>query len=121
MAIELSDTQRLELWRKIDHQLTTEPESHDQGDFESDDDDDCGTSRCVAGWAIHFFSGGGHRSIYAAKREIEKRHYQGEGFVHSATMGRDILGLSQKDSDWLFYDTDNDEAAAYVARKAGRV
>lgn len=119
MTIETTEAQRLELWRKIDAQLVNEPESHDQSDFESGDDD-CGTSRCVAGWAVYFFSGR-DVSIYQSKRILEKQHYPGEGFVHTATMGQHILGLSQENADWLFYDTDNDEAAAFVAEKAGRV
>ena len=59
MAIELSDARRLDIWRKIDAQITNHPESHDQGDFEDDlDRDGCGTTRCVAGWGIHFFAPG---------------------------------------------------------------
>jgi len=38
-----------DLFRKIHDQITTHPESHDQGDWESP----CGTTRCVAGWALH--------------------------------------------------------------------
>ncbi len=42
-----------ELFQKIHDQITGHPETHNQDSWESL----CGTTRCVAGWAVHFTNG----------------------------------------------------------------
>jgi hypothetical protein len=54
-----------ELFKKVYDQIAEHPDTHWQGDFEADVEDGaggyredgvpvCGTTRCVAGWALHF-------------------------------------------------------------------
>lgn len=49
----------LPLFQKVYDQITSQPETFDMESWESDDEyeDSCGTTRCVAGWALYFHEG----------------------------------------------------------------
>ena len=66
------------LFQKIHAQITRDPGSHDQGSWEAVGE--CGTTRCIAGWALHFEA---HGDVY-------KRNAHGRGSparFHSARGG----------------------------------
>lgn len=74
-------------------QIITYPETHDQGDWEY-----CGTTACVAGWAMLLADGFVTRS-FAHPAVPEKRAAQ-------------LLGLDWYDTVRLFYTCTNDQAKA---------
>lgn len=105
-------TVNTELFRKIRDQISAEPERHSQATWE------CGTTRCVAGWAVAFELGEG-RSLY-------------QGVVHKdptpdlvnlldrlqvytvSNAARVLLGLSYSAANLLFF-ADNEVAREAVA------
>lgn len=92
-----------ELFQKIHDQITMEPETHWQGTWESD----CGSTRCVAGWAIHF----------ATDREdvLDGLEALGAGaaFFNVPLIAERLLGLTSNESLGLFY-AQNSQAAELV-------
>jgi hypothetical protein len=109
-----------ELFRKIHAQITARPETHSQDSFEWDDNEGeersdgvtlCGTTRCVAGWALHFYAP--EQSIYDTAREL------GEP-LDLAEVAKELLGLTYGQAEELFSASlPESEAVALVARYAG--
>jgi hypothetical protein len=46
-----------ELFKKIHEVVSANPQRHDQATWEGQSVGDCGTTRCVAGWAVHLATG----------------------------------------------------------------
>jgi hypothetical protein len=110
-----------ELFQKIYDQITLHPEQHDQAGFEYRDEyrDECGTIRCIAGWAvaIHY----GVNSIYGVEygpgRDTEWGYLS-----DTAAEAADLLGLDDTQATDLFYDMDNESAVKkchYYATNGG--
>jgi hypothetical protein len=79
----------------------------------------CGTTRCVAGWAIHFASGGsrlysGDLSSPQPVVDLADRHdvLSASGVVDFDRLGADLLGLD-RDEKSLFY-VDEERALQFV-------
>ena len=89
-------TYNVSLMTKVRNQITANPESHDQDYYENDTE--CGTTRCIAGWTV-FFARGTGRTVYA-----------GGGSIFGEA--RDLLGLTDYEADTLFYEFGDAEAIA---------
>ncbi len=73
---------------KIWDQIAEHPETHDQSSWE----DECGTTKCIAGWAAHFSPNSNHLNIGY--------------FAH----GQEVLGLGHLEASSLFYHADDERA-----------
>lgn len=80
-----------ELFQKIYDQISQHPETHGQSTWEAARG--CGTTRCVAGWAINFVHNMG---VY---------QWSDTSDVDIAVEGRRLLGLNPQQLN-LFYCTD---------------
>lgn len=96
------------LFRKIHAQIESFPESHNQGSWE------CGTSRCVAGWAVHLTTG---QPVYATiglhsatRKLVEELDVRDTGSIPA--VARRLLGITADEAGRLFYA---DEAQAAEA------
>lgn len=76
------------------------PELHDQNFF--DMDKHCGTSHCVAGWAIDI-----HKKLNPNVL-LDCDHNDSLGY--SGSIGAKLLCLNEEDADILFYRTNNQQA-----------
>lgn len=99
-------TYNVDLMLQVRNQITTHPETHDQGSWA------CGTTACIAGWAVQL---AGH----------ELDWYRDEGVTVAArtTSGGTIeeeaeeeLGLSPREAVVLFFTHGNAEALALLNR-----
>jgi len=105
----------VELFKKIYRQITDHPETHDQGIWESD----CGTARCVAGWALYF-----HNSKQSVHRTAEDILW-GEGPRSTlrgsweAIAAKTILGLTDDEAEDLFFEGKEDWVVERVKEYAG--
>lgn len=111
------------LFQKIHDQITFHPETHEQiswvvfdEDYPNGDSDNrpsdgtiCGTTRCVAGWAV-WFSGYGHVYKYNCDHPDAPESW--------STLGAKLLGLTDDEAGYLFLDTTNEQAAKLVERYA---
>lgn len=114
-----------EMFQKVYDQITQHPETHYQGTWENGyggyDDDECGTTRCVAGWAVAFAKGWENESILGRcglgvmLPDGSGRHMSPVGAVAA-----DILGLDLTEAYELFYDTNNAEAVEACLRYANK-
>lgn len=107
------------LFQKIHAQITRDPGSHYQGSWETVND--CGTTRCLAGWAIHFEA---HGDVY--KRDADGFVYGWSAQVQALIDSRDdiedwgsvprlaqhLLGLTPDQVSRLFYADDGVVAEA---------
>lgn len=114
------------LFQKIYDQITQHPETHDQKQFEWTAE--CGTTRCVAGWAVAIH----HQadSIYCRALEgitintpdlpVNPDSPEGTRWLSStAVEAMNLLGLTPEQAHDLFYDTmDDGKAVAKVLRYA---
>lgn len=111
-----------ELFQKIHDQITQNPETHDQNSWESF----CGTTRCVAGWAVHFSNGEGRLwgaafgdvtsetgSLIREVLGLQRPDYVGGQHVEPSA--RKLLGLTQRQAGGLFYGASDEEAVHLVA------
>lgn len=103
-----------ELMIRVRDQITQHPETHDQAHW-GRRGPSCGTTRCIAGWAVHFglpesdqnwedeLLGGGAQleSAFDVERDIE-------------LVAADLLGISYNQADKLFFEWDNVEALALL-------
>jgi hypothetical protein len=114
-------TLNLPLAEAVLEQITTHPETHDQGNF-GVRRPDCGTTYCIAGWAIalspdvdHGWRPGpsGTFDEMAMVEFLDRRRLPG---WRSAPFeaGRELLGLSERAADWLFLECDETEAVDYL-------
>ena len=111
------------LFQKIHAQITRDPESHYQGSWETVNE--CGTSRCLAGWALHFEAHGDvyERDAYGTslgwstqmRTLLDSRDDLKDWWpVHR--IARHLLGLTAEQAGRLFYS--DDETAAEAVRLA---
>lgn len=102
-----------ELFQKVLDQITIHPETHDQSGWqntvEGDDGYVCGTTRCVAGWALHF---------YAPNQHIFDTACQLGTAGNYERAGREILGLTFSEARHLFFNVSNEEAVNLVEKYA---
>ncbi|MFD4474633.1 hypothetical protein ACFWPU_00750 [Streptomyces sp. NPDC058471] len=90
-------TYQTDLMIQVREQCKMNPESHDQGGYEGEGS--CGTTRCVAGWAIFLATG---KSVHTACRDAD--------FVTASELGAHLLGLNYLEANDLFYEMDEDQA-----------
>lgn len=113
-----------ELFKKIYDQITTDPKSHDQmswTEFAIDgssysnefapqqNPEDCGTTRCVGGWALHFCNPG--QSIFKTIQDLT-------GGMYIEKAAAQVLGLEADEAGALF-SADDPTAVALVRHYAG--
>lgn len=118
-----------DMFRRIHEQITAHPETHYQGTFEAD----CGTTRCVAGWAVHFWGVdknldssldiGALSEVYVSTQDIgfkPESEVIELGWEALEAVAADILGLDNCDANRLFYTMNDEEAVRFVESfKAG--
>lgn len=95
-----------DLFQRVYDQITSEPETHDQCDWEGRDE--CGTTRCVGGWAIHFTNPG--RGVDDAAFAL--------GFTMISQYARHLLGLDETQAQTLFYYVNNEQAVTIAGEFA---
>lgn len=111
-----------ELFKKIHDQITSEPDGFDMNTWEGPGAA-CGTTRCVAGWAIYFATGsplygysgaGAHPKVVELARDLGVKVYPGDSvnFEDFGDLGAKLLGLEGFDRD-LFYASE-EVAARFV-------
>lgn len=83
-----------ELFEKIAAQIEETPHLWDQDVF-ADDEGQCGTVMCVAGWATHFTCG-----LTTSKKSGELVPANGKGFSEHAA---EVLGLERYEASDLFF------------------
>jgi hypothetical protein len=122
-----------EMFRKIDGVLTLFPELHHQTFWQAtaEQANRCGTTRCVAGWAVWFKAK--EMGLLSRKRDwvedevlmmvgreiglgVDLCAY-GRGTAY-AELGAALLDLDEDEADDLFQDFNNDRVAARVASYA---
>lgn len=123
---EISKGMNVEAFRKIHAQISAEPETLEMAHWE-EASFTCGTTRCIAGWAIHnalVERGESYPRIYGIDG------YEAAGFTRlkidlfgnpNATIGQTgarLLGLGPMAAERLFLDSENDEAAEITALAA---
>lgn len=83
---------KIELLEKIKDRITVEPHRFDMGLYFSDDSNLCGTTACIAGWAIILAkpdaANGDHDPLSLWEQEA----------------GREVLGISEVQASRLFYE-----------------
>lgn len=80
-------------------QITTYPESHDQGDWHYATEE-CGTVACVSGWA----------QLLADGQVLPTWLAREDGVQEPEARGAELLGLNRYDAMRLFYTCTNDQA-----------
>ncbi len=116
-----------ELFKKINEVISTRPEEHDQGTYESGRS--CGTTRCVAGWAISLTTGtpvfGGtypitlHPEVAALEERLGVQRDWGEDDVDVVpAIAQELLGLTEQQAHQLFYTFNQDTARRLVREYA---
>ena len=107
-----------ELFRQINEIISARPEKHDQATWESQSPRECGTARCVAGWAVYLTTGEPLLSwqpgedIRLSDATVELAHDKGVYVEHpgdSVTIPRlaaKLLGLTRDEAASLFYSDD---------------
>lgn len=112
-----------ELFKKIHDVISITPEQFDMAGWE-DTDSGCGTTRCVAGWAIHFSLEGGNLydgrgdhtdALIALAKKVGSKvtmDRQGYEYVDLETLGGKLLGL-EAGQKGVFYVSE-DRAAMFV-------
>lgn len=100
-----------ELAQKILDQITEHPETHDQDTWENVFGE-CGTTYCIAGWAVAFNARSTEdRSTYQARILLADEL----GLTaHWSTLGQELLGLDDQEAEDLFY-SGTEEAPAMLA------
>ena len=98
----------VDLMLQVRDQITSHPETHFQGMFERDhhvlDNGSCGTTRCIAGWAIFFATGNTVQKECFAWPPLSQMEKHPEG------MGAKLLGLTDDEAHKLFYQMDEHKA-----------
>jgi hypothetical protein len=105
--------------------ITKHPEKHDQsdwfkGNYDPDATNSCGTTACVAGYAILF----SNDPRFKYEKNVDGRYElvtikpkSNDVFFDDA--GMELLGLASIDASILFYETNNEQARQaleYLAR-----
>lgn len=121
-----------ELAEKILQQITEHPGTHFQGAWTLSND--CGTTRCIAGWAVEFnrkgteaahqtrervtqelIEAGVHHPFGDGSPEDDEYHYS-EGWEETAAA---LLGFDRDSACDVFYASEESDAAAKLARHFG--
>lgn len=111
------DTYNRELFQKIHLVIDVQPDALEMDSWENREAD-CGTTRCVAGWAVSLTTqtdlADGYRFNPAVLALAEEYGISlpDVGVPYSA-LARKLLGLSRDESGYLFY-TSNETAAEIV-------
>lgn len=117
-----------ELARKILDQVERQPETLYMGAWELSYNDSlhnwktdesvegCGTTRCIAGWAVHLAARDGEEP-----RDTRWRIAHENGLLSAAyeSVGAHLLGLGVRDARSLFLEMDEEEAVAFLRQQAG--
>lgn len=112
-----------ELFQKIHDVISVRPAEHDQTDWEWDGGS-CGTTRCVAGWAVHLttgeplYAGGVGITLRPETVDLALGHgVDGEADVNKLipVTAQRLLGLDDDLAQRLFFYVSN-EAARKVVR-----
>lgn len=85
-----------ELFRQVAEAIETKPELYNQGGWYYMDDDDCGTTCCIAGWAVAISQFNGNTLQAATK------YYNSDDFNISVE-AREALGLTAAEARDLFH------------------
>jgi len=101
-----------DLMIQVRNQITMDPQSHYQSAWENLDGPAwCGTTRCMAGWAIHLATG---RTVQDVCNYGEGLQGARDDWTHPADLGAELLGLDDNEAAALFYELDNKEALAVL-------
>jgi hypothetical protein len=114
-----------EAFQKIHEVISVQPERLVMSTWEDDEaPESCGTTRCVAGWAVHFAVGGA--PLFAdgepsdKVRSLARDHGIHPGDYDTSTLfevlGANLLGLSIREGRMLFYLSSN--TAGELVRRA---
>lgn len=104
------------LFQKIHAQITRDPSSHYQGSWET-----CGTSRCIAGWAVHFeahgdvyeYNDSGRATGWSTQvQTLFDSRDDLEDWWSVSRLGMHLLGLTVDQASRLFYADEYDAAEA---------
>lgn len=115
-----------ELFQKIHEVISPRPDLLRMHDWESiDGSGECGTTRCIAGWAVHLTTGEPlfhlvpdgdglemeHPSVLALSDRLglgplDRRNFE--------MIGARLLGLDTDTARVVFYDADDDRAREFV-------
>lgn len=128
----------VDMFKRIQDIIIANPERHNQSYFEMGGVG-CGTTRCVAGWAIHLWGQdngiagtiGDIEEEYIAEvgaedlieaQDIDVPDYLGNGeradWIDTEHVGAHILGLDEDQSYGLFFNMDDDDALRMVKEYA---
>lgn len=113
----------IDLFRKVHEQITAFPQTHDQSTYMFVDESDrtvCGTTHCIAGWAVVLDAGVArvenkdhyYELVEAANEKFSA--YDQFGDVSSWAAGRALLGLSEDEAAVLFAGTLPDGEAVRI-------
>lgn len=116
-----------ELFALVRDAIKGQPGRHDQSTWESVLSNECGTTRCVAGWAIHLTTGEkvfrwepglGFIEVSPSVRALAAEHgVQGDddqdGMDLIPGLAASLLGLTETQADILFY-AENEKALTCV-------
>lgn len=119
-----------DMFNRIQNVILSNPEKHDQHYFEIGQG--CGTTRCVAGWAIHLWGldNGLTGSIEKIGQEyvgfvgysnlVDALAFEGDLDVDTEVeiVGAHILGLNRGQAFELFFNMNNDDALRMVKEYA---
>jgi hypothetical protein len=97
------------LFAQVLEQLEAHPELHEQADFENFNAV-CGTTRCVAGWAIYLDAVNKGERIHSY-RDAESTD---RGRLAPSQTARKLLGLTFLEAEELFFCSSNEEAVERV-------
>ena len=112
-----------ELFRRINEVISARPEEHDQSAWEVRSPE-CGTARCVAGWAI-FLTTGANLYVRPDPDVLDDGETILSPQVHELAdelgvlpsvpaVARELLGLTRDEAASLFYSAEDDEARTLV-------
>lgn len=109
----------IEMFKKIHNQITRHPETHYQGTFE-ESRPVCGTTRCVAGWAVHFW--GAENGFAGTVNELlgmyVANHMDPKEWIEIEDAAAHLLGLSEREAYQLFYNFNESDAVRMVGECA---
>jgi hypothetical protein len=117
------------LAKKILAQVESQPESlymglweefdnHFRVDWKNNPDEiapGCGTTRCIAGWAVHFASNPGEGAWETRVRLADELDLAGPSWMR---VGARLLGLDEHDADALFLQYGEAEAVEALRKLA---
>jgi len=98
-----------ELFSKIDEVIQNTPERHYQGTWESVNE--CGTTRCIAGWAVHLTTG---TPVYDRHGDPTRESAQLASSLgvsdpwHISAVAQRLLDITPEQAGKLFFATDED-------------